>query len=351
MQYQPIIQTMVRFASLQLLLLLALAGACAADVPAKDEIVAPSSQYLRSSRQKRGLVIGGNDADNDRYPYFTLMNRNALCGAVLISPNFILTAAHCVGADTDFQVGVAELSFWGSSNKEEFSYVKKIVHPEYDSDSVANDIAIYELSRPVSNTVYTRISNIPVQKEGTPLTVIGFGDTDPSEWIDNTSNELLEATVGYVPQTQCRQSMGFSTIADGMLCAFSPKRDACSGDSGGPLLKLGDTPEKDELVGLVSWGVTCADDTYPGVYTRISHYYDWIVSSMCAMNPNGVPLEVECGNTETIPSTGVVVDNNGGGNGDDDDDLFSSVYNDDDNDFFASVWTTVTDWYDGIFGW
>ena len=36
------------------------------------------------------------------------------------------------------------------------------------------------------------------------------------------------------------------------------------GDSGGPLIKKGNSPEDDVLVGLVSWGLGCADEVFPG---------------------------------------------------------------------------------------
>ena len=65
-----------------------------------------------------------------------------------------------------------------------------------------------------------------------------------------------------------------------MLCAgYDDKaKDSCQGDSGGPLYLKGGTtanPNGDVLVGVVSWGIGCADG-YPGVYARISEFADFI---------------------------------------------------------------------------
>jgi len=72
-------------------------------------------------------------------------------------------------------------------------------------------------------------------------------------------------------------------ITGNMLCARADDTDACQGDSGGPLIKKGSDPSgaDDVLVGIVSWGLGCADDVFPGVYSRISAQYDWIQSQVC----------------------------------------------------------------------
>lgn len=87
------------------------------------------------------------------------------------------------------------------------------------------------------------------------------------------SQTLQAAHVKIVSQNSCsRAYQKISIIASGMICAraTSPSRDACQGDSGGPLVANG------YLVGIVSWGEGCANSLYPGVYTRVSEYEDWI---------------------------------------------------------------------------
>lgn len=60
-----------------------------------------------------------------------------------------------------------------------------------------------------------------------------------------------------------------------MICAADTEKDSCQGDSGGPLFNL----ENKELVGVVSWGVGCADARYPGVYSNIANQRTWIVQN------------------------------------------------------------------------
>lgn len=59
-----------------------------------------------------------------------------------------------------------------------------------------------------------------------------------------------------------------------MICTGyrSGGKDSCSGDSGGPLVI------NNKLVGIVSWGLSCAEPNRPGVYTRVDALRSWITS-------------------------------------------------------------------------
>ncbi len=128
------------------------------------------------------------------------------------------------------------------------------MHPDWSNAKDTNDIAIFELETD-SDSFPIRLEQKPVTAAGTTLTVIGFGDTHPSEAIDKVSDTLLETTVNYVDQKKCMNWMEEGDIYPDMLCAFDKGEDSCSGDSGGPLFLKGDKVSNDSLVGLVSWYV------------------------------------------------------------------------------------------------
>lgn len=64
------------------------------------------------------------------------------------------------------------------------------------------------------------------------------------------------------------------------MCAGGRKGfDTCKGDSGGPLMTTDSSNGTPYwyMVGVVSFGASpCGLEGYPGVYTRVSAYMDWI---------------------------------------------------------------------------
>ena len=101
----------------------------------------------------------------------------------------------------------------------------------------------------------------------------------------------MKATVGYIPNAECQKRTGHvegtfvsyeNQINDSMLCALGAGKDGCQGDSGGPLISSNPRDgSKDVLIGLSSWGIACAHNVLPGVYSRVSYSYKWIKMIVC----------------------------------------------------------------------
>lgn len=103
-----------------------------------------------------------------------------------------------------------------------------------------------------------------------------------------TSTKLLKADVETVPLSKCNETFMNDTrtrdllpflngIDESQYCAHDPmgKKDSCQGDSGGPLHTTQSYSNPAKVVGVVSFGIGCANGL-PGIYTRVAHYIDWI---------------------------------------------------------------------------
>jgi len=153
------------------------------------------------------------------------------------------------------------------------------------------------------------------------LSVVGWGTTDTAGTI--LSDVLKEVELKYVPNNVCEQSEGNLTDNNGnltyasfqgfiepnMMCAFKANEDACLGDSGGPLLKLGSNGQgKDDVqVGIVSFGVGCAHPDFPGIYARVSNQAEWIDHVVCAMSDDP-PADFNCPGPPTASPTDAPTD-------------------------------------------
>jgi trypsin len=218
-------------------------------------------------------IINGAEANEGRYSYAVSLSDDIghFCGGSLIAKDVVLSAAHCAGGGYHVVVGRHDLR--DESDGEEITVDKELVHPDYDTDSTDNDFMLVFLDSSITENVnLVRISSdfIP---EGEKVTVMGWGDTHISDEVSRLADELQEVEVTTITNAECDASEGTiggwddnynEQISDNMLCAeHAQKKDACQGDSGGPLVIKG--TEYDTQVGVVSWGIGCAHDSFPGV--------------------------------------------------------------------------------------
>jgi trypsin len=157
---------------------------------------------------------------------------------------------------------------------------------------VENDFMLLLLDEPVtlSGSVTLELSDDPSDiQPGAELTVLGLGVTSQKCFFGSLCyggqtmpDELMDVDIEAFSDSQCQTAYGRSFFVDSMFCAGAPGggKDSCSGDSGGPLVKKEGTVHKQ--VGVVSWGVGCADRNYPGVYSRIPSFgINWIKQVVC----------------------------------------------------------------------
>ena len=147
-------------------------------------------------------IIGGTPAAEGEFPYYVMFEGDVLCGGSLISPNRVLTAAHCLayGAPPAVRVGPTTLN-----NGEVIPVACAVRHPNYLTPltTVLNDVAILKLERDVTTvTEFARVNADPnyPSDSGTPLTVAGFGLVANG---GNTANTLQKVGTFFVPREDC----------------------------------------------------------------------------------------------------------------------------------------------------
>jgi secreted trypsin-like serine protease len=161
----------------------------------------------------------------------------------------------------------------------------EVPHPDYNDLTTEHDFMLIFLSETVTHGIEfvkldpsIQLSNELLESNSTQLTVMGWADTNASEEVQEISKELMEVDVKLISNDECEQSsdgMGKSyhdQIMENIMCAKDLGEDSCQGDSGGPLV-LKSSQGADVQVGVVSWGYGCADEDFPGVYSRVSSAY------------------------------------------------------------------------------
>ena len=142
------------------------------------------------------------------------------------------------------------------------------IHPGFNPGTLANDLALLELARPVAGGA--RLD------DGTAGVVGQRGDSRSAGARRRPRTRATSPTrcarpaLGVEPDSACAQVYGDGYDAATMLCAGVPQggRDTCQGDSGGPL--VAGAPGDGVVIGFTSFGGACGQPGAPGAYVRAS---------------------------------------------------------------------------------
>ena len=260
-------------------------------------------------------IIGGTDAPPGQYPWMiSLVQRKAddahdghFCGATLIHPRWVMTAAHCFRdhfrgrvnrkAAVDLVIGRHDLRTTGGRR---IAPARVVGHPDWAPRDFPkrlpdrNDILLLELPHAITDIEPVKLPgpapsatslNPFLIEPGLVTTAVGWGFTDVVE--KQNSPVLQQVDLPVVTQGVCAavQTDYPLQLQENTFCAGlkAGGRDNCIGDSGGPLLRRHPGGGSWVQVGITSYRQGgCAQPGFYGVYTRVSHHASWISDTACS---------------------------------------------------------------------
>merc|ERR1711981_499273 len=282
-----------------------------------------------------GFILGGVETKRGELPYQAVLGYKSRrgrkvkynCGGTLLNRRYVITAAHCQHKSVPrLQIAEVVLGEWnlehdpdcagddggckpGSpfkpSQRFEVTAADVKVHEGWDLSRVVdngNDIALIRLPR-LANTYIEDFDEIvspvclgwdnTIEVPSTKYIVSGWGRTNNDAYdrgdirVSGAHSAILQKLeVPLIDVETCRANNTiFKALTEKQVCAGGiPGKDSCSGDSGGPLVAQGpgDFKQPKYLVGIVSFGTKKCATGYPGVYTSIDYYLDWILANMKA---------------------------------------------------------------------
>jgi len=237
-------------------------------------------------------IIGGEFAKKDAWPWQVAIYYMGqfMCGGSLLSPTWIMTAAHCVdGFDpVGYEIVLGQFNREDDVKPSEYFLAKRAFHhPDWMKPTpLNNDIALIELSKPaIFNRHVQPIclpkpsqANVPV---GSECYITGWGQYKIGK-SGPPSIKQKQAKLRVVSNEECSNmntvNMGIP-VTDKMVCAgLGPNHveSGCHGDSGGPFVCRANDGVW-TLQGSVSWGSgECKTSQGYSVFARTNQFTDWI---------------------------------------------------------------------------
>ncbi|XP_050344567.1 brachyurin-like [Nymphalis io] len=255
-------------------------------IPEGERIQKAEEEFLRTPSAK---ITGGSPAAIGQFKYqaglisdIVGISGRGVCGGSLISPNRVLTAAHCWydGRNQAWRVTVVLDSILLFSGGTRIESTDVQTHPLWFPLLIVNDIAVIRLPKKaqLSNTVGTiALPTGSLSTEnfvGEAAIASGFGITKDGGGISN-DQFLSHVTMNVISNSVCSLAYPVAIRPSNICTRTIGGTSTCRGDSGGPLVVQRN--DKPVLIGLTSFGSAFGCEIgFPAAFVRVTSYLDFI---------------------------------------------------------------------------
>ncbi|XP_048487664.1 trypsin, alkaline B-like [Plutella xylostella] len=230
-------------------------------------------------------IVGGADASIEAYPAIVAIEYldiettiwSQSCGGNILSPTYVLTAAHCVD---ESPMRIRAGSSYRESGGTVINVKSSLVHPDYNKLVFLDaDIALLKLEKALvygpgiqQAAIYAQGTEVP---NNSAVVHAGWGFIEDED--DGDPSPILQDVIMYtVNYDECARRYSTEQLTENMICSGylgTGGKGPCDQDSGGPMYY------NNVLVGLVSWFYGCASAEYPTINAKVSAFTDWIVAN------------------------------------------------------------------------
>ncbi|OMH85966.1 Chymotrypsin BI [Zancudomyces culisetae] len=289
----------------------------------QDTNVNEAQSQQNSTLSSNARVVNGVQASITEFPYASFIyidegNSGEVCTGALLSSTVLVTAAHCLLKNFTTPYNPAQITVSvGSSNyivnnNNRYLASRLYAHPQFDADTLQNDIGLIMLSSPVPSSLATPVAIFSGKvTDGMGLVAAGWGVTSNSPTA-TTASVLNKVPLVVSSAAACKELNPYWISNDGpTVCTININgQDTCYGDSGGPLAYIGNNVNS--LVGITSFGNVVGDqDTAPpcgvnggaGYYTHLYYHINWISSTTGMSTTQLLGSDVDKSNTTTNTQT------------------------------------------------